>query len=1091
MQRIWKFSLISTALYLPCFSAIADPVSRTAPLSGQVVSVRQGEDIVFTQEDTRRKIVTRQDLKAGDVLRTNAKGAMSIVFADQTQIRLARNTTLEVKAVAQGSPSAIHIAKGNVWARTPRGKSQLSISTPSATAAIRGTEWALQVRDGETSLQVASGNVSFFNGQGQLEIQGGQAAIALLGQAPVRTVIVNRTGREQMLYFLTKPTQTFNIPSLSQAYEAAYLGEFDQALNIIQESTNPQIEHLLLKARIGFLTGRVDIIETALEAGFSQNPNDSRFLELRAHYNAYYKGRPDLALKDAEHAAELAPNDADILLTLSKIHLERHHDIKAMELMTAAIEIAPKTAELYVHKADIHLFQNNLNAARTALDTAFKISPNLDIARLGYGQIYALEGRESEALSEFLAASAANPGYSRALLRLAETYGRQGESDVAEQQLDAADRLDPNSPYTPLYRTALALDHYEGGKAIAGAQDALERFQARGGLYENLSESRETGSNISRAFRFMKLEPWGRYYGDRAFDSFLATSYFDQTLNETAGPFLIRQDNTSFNPQNGDDLDQISSFLQGVVLDPLSVASAERPLQISKEAFLEATLGADTIQSERSNLLRGSASIQGRTYTGFGKTDIPIAFSLKAERSRFEEDTLQFSNTDTLDQVRETDFLEAYAGIEFSPSDDLTLFASYRNNESLTRESLNISLNTGDRFRSQNKDYFGFAFWNHSFSDRNAVILGGGIGKRESLTETRTVDAPSVGEELVNLNPDEVEYYYLSATYARTLGNFDLRIGAEGFWNDLRPRQIEQVILPNQNDPVILSSNETVSDIDEQRAYADILYKVSDTFTLQGQISLLHEYDTARQISAQKPDKRDSLNYHLGAAYEPRRGHWVRAAFVRENETKTPFTMAPLHTLGLKGSLVPTVQGFVLKSRIFRWEAEWSNTLFTSVEYQAQNTGFAQYTRPNGGQNVAIDSGKIRQWNVGVNYIPGGNWALHANYINVDSEVRSESSKGLRIPFVPKTTAKLGVIWTHPSRISTHLTGIYTGAQDDTIRLPIEGYFTADAFARWEPFNKRFSIRAGVLNLLDNDHEVTIGLPPPGRTFFVAAKARF
>ena len=111
-----------------------------------------------------------------------------------------------------------------------------------------------------------------------------------------------------------------------------------------------------------------------------------------------------------------------------------------------------------------------------------------------------------------------------------------GDGSGARQQLDAADRLDAESPLTPVARTAIAIQDYRADEAIRGAREALARFQARGGIYSSLSENRFTGSYAAQAFRFAGLDEWARFYGDRVFDSYTASSYFDQALARTPDP---------------------------------------------------------------------------------------------------------------------------------------------------------------------------------------------------------------------------------------------------------------------------------------------------------------------------------------------------------------------------------------------------------------------------------------------------------------------------------------------------------------------------------------------------------------------------
>ena len=52
---------------------------------------------------------------------------------------------------------------------------------------------------------------------------------------------------------------------------------------------------------------------------------------------------------------------------------------------------------------------------------------------------------------------------------------------------------------------------------------------------------------------------------------------------------------------------------------------------------------------------------------------------------------------------------------------------------------------------------------------------------------------------------------------------------------------------------------------------------------------------TTTNIFSNGLNKRQSINYHIGLAYEPWRGHWFRGAASREN-----VTLASLHTRSYK-----------------------------------------------------------------------------------------------------------------------------------------------------------------------------------------------
>ena len=92
---------------------------------------------------------------------------------------------------------------GAIWARAERGGEGLTVETPAAAAAIRGTDWSMTVDGAKTSLIVLEGTVELSNEFGSVSVAGGEGAVATIGQAPTKIVIVDPDDREQMLFYLS------------------------------------------------------------------------------------------------------------------------------------------------------------------------------------------------------------------------------------------------------------------------------------------------------------------------------------------------------------------------------------------------------------------------------------------------------------------------------------------------------------------------------------------------------------------------------------------------------------------------------------------------------------------------------------------------------------------------------------------------------------------------------------------------------------------------------------------------------------------------------------------------------------------------
>src|SRR6478735_11262602 len=288
--------LVCSAALVPA-ALHAEPLPRAAPVSGAIISVRSGETAVLVPSPTVRRAEVLQQLKAGDVLRTGDTGALALVFADQTQVRLGPNSVLVVREVRAGQPSTLQLQRGRAWGRSPSGRTRLSIETPSATAAIRGTEWAIAADEGETTLQVFDGAIEFANDAGSLTVSAGEAATARPGQAPTRVVLVNRVGREQMLYYLSRDeglAMLAHNPRLAEDYRSW----FDAAAVAPQADFPPldQSDPDSWAGRAFLLAWQGDLDEAlrSADAGLAQHPASAALYEVKTRV-ALLQGNGTLA----------------------------------------------------------------------------------------------------------------------------------------------------------------------------------------------------------------------------------------------------------------------------------------------------------------------------------------------------------------------------------------------------------------------------------------------------------------------------------------------------------------------------------------------------------------------------------------------------------------------------------------------------------------------------------------------------------------------------------------------------------------------------------------------------------------------------
>ncbi|MES2498552.1 MAG: FecR domain-containing protein [Pseudomonadota bacterium] len=1096
-------------------SAKSAPLARSGPFSGTITAAKGGENASLVPEQQWRPAEPSQRLKAGDILRTNANGTLAIVFADRTQMRLGRNTVLVVKAVSAGSPSAVALQSGRLWARAPRNGANLSIETPSATAAIRGTEWALSVSDDRTSLQVFDGKVNLANDQGAIDVVTGQAGVAERGKAPTRVVLADPVGREQILYFvrledgldllpsddrritranaliregrwaeardlyrqadrdgseqdrivarfggelaLALTGEPSNPPSLvesepssyvARGFWLAYAGDLEGATATVVQGESRFPDHValrLLDARIALLLGDGGRAASAIDTALARDPGNGTALALRAEVNARYRGQPWAALDDARAAVRADPARGQSYEILSDIYLERSAVKEAVATLEAAVVRDPLNPSLHARLASAYLRQNRVARAKAAIDRAMALDPTLSIVRTVLGQYHIQTGEPDAARDDMLAASSDNPGYAPALVQLAEMDYRLGDVGAALQQLDAADRLDPQSPLTPLARTAIAIHRYDADGAVAAARDALGRFAARGGVYTTLSENRTTGSYLSQAFRFIRMEEWARYYGDRVFDSFTPSSYFDQGLNFQVDPYVGNQlEPVGFDPDRGRDLNQLSSFMQGLALDPLAVTYPKRSVQFSDEAFTEASANIGFTRTRLQN-----RPIAFLTLDGLAHAPVPLAYSVTAGY----RERQQRGGGVGADELQST-FLRGWLGASVGPSDNLVGFVNYEKADNdfdiLPRQ-----------VRTDRHDLLALGFWTHNFAQREAATIGFGHGDRSADSLDRAAAAsPGTGFDQAN------RFWFANASYMRGIGRVDLQTGIEATWS----RAGHLGLTPAGQSQLATASR---SRFRQQRAYLDARWSPYGAFIVQGQLAGVHSrYRSSGPrfvpIATLTPISRTTADYRVSASWSPLRDQWIRGGYFRQTSSDAPFTFAPTNAIGLRPAITPAFYGGRYDSIVAQWDAEWDPRVFTSIDYQRQSFDALLLSTALGTGEASFAGARLDRIRGAINILPGHNIGLAANYIWTDGRGAQQSGAAFSpraLPFVPRHLAQGTIAWSHVSRIRIQLRETWASAQRDFARNRRRAGFVSDVSILWEPLDKSVEAKLNIENI--------------------------
>ncbi|WEX74589.1 FecR domain-containing protein [Sinorhizobium numidicum] len=1194
-MRKLKWGVAALAALGNVLPSAAEVLPRAAQPEGSVISRKFGEEIRFIEIEDWRSVEVRQDLLAGDTLRTNASGSLALLFSDDTQMRMGRNTTLLVKKIGQGSDSELELQSGVIWARAKRGGSGLTVDTPSATAAIRGTDWTLRVSgNGDTTLSVLEGSVELKNAQGAVTVNQGEGAFAAIGQAPRKYILVDLKEREQVLLyselrnvFVSLPTSGMGgretrdergrilaipparrssqdwlalaeaalssdgraaakdalahlhrplaaglearaklveamiaglelryadasrlfaaaLPALPQNRKASALyGRWfaDSLANPDQEIPRPAegayaddptaammkaatASHVLgpaeaieilraaerrfpddarlpaMRADLAYQLDRRDEVKEALARASAIDPEEPAYLLVSARFRATVSSDLDGALGDLKRAAKIAPGDDAVWNELGIVQSDRNAIVEADAAHRRATELNPENAVLHANYARFLMDNDQMAAAKSEIDKAEALDPHSYAVLAAKGRYLLRIGKTEEGEKTLLEASAANPTYGDSLIGLAIGSYQLGAEEEAAQALDNADRLDPDNPSIPLIRSGIAVDQYRADEAIIEAREALRRRQARGGYYSGYDANRQVSSFVGIALDNIGLNEWSQYYSDRSYDPFRSTTYLDEAAGGRVSPFVGFSPLVSPSERTQAGSSTASSNLQALLLDPLAVASPTIRNPLERTKFFEAAIGGGPIWQDGELGWKSDILVQGTSYA-----PLPISYYLQAEALRPES-----PRTNDRDDITGANFA---VGIHPTIEDNVYLFGdmveldagfpgqTWSPHPFDTRETRFANLGVG---------------WSHTFGDRNLLQAFGVIGDSDVDQSIDLFD--EFGPYRVEQETEE-ETATIGVSHLYGVGPVTLRYGAETGRFHTRDSAIYTDLLTGgvfRVDRFSAKGNAT-------RAYADATWDISEDLQLQGGV-FVNWLDT---------DDCPCVDPRIGIAWSPVDNHWLRALYREDTQFSSNYTLAPVSTVGLTPLELPLFIGGNSKTAAFRWEAEWSERFFTSVEYQHQRFDGLSLDIPDLLGSFDTTTGEIDRVNVSGNYWIGEGLGAFGSFTWNHSEDLSFGSNGdFGVPLVPDYLAQVGLTFVHPSRVKATVAQTFIGERVGAqFGIELSSYTTTDAAISWESPSGHLELSLQLLNAFDNDFELAFGIPGPGRAVLGTVRAKF
>jgi Tfp pilus assembly protein PilF len=453
-SSLWGDACRRAFVALVAFSAAATILARAADAGlAKVTAVQNVVETKAASAPDWAKSAAGQSLGAKDRIRTGAASRAAILYSDQTLHRMNEKSEVEILPPAGGGSGIVKIFSGQSYFTTRTPKDFGRVQTPTVTAAIKGTEFAVGVAgDGTTVITMIEGIVAASNEFGSVTVSGGEEAVTEPGKAPRRRIIVRpRDAVQWSLYY----------PPILGGADAERL----KAMGADGDR--------LVRAASDLSAGQVDAARALIDDARAADPKNPVALAL-ASVVALANDRRDEARTLADSALAADGSSPSALLAASFAAQADFNLARASQLAEKAAALDPDNAEAKARVAELRLAQGDHAGARKAADEAVSRQPDSARANTVLGFVHLAAYETKEAAASFDRAVEADGGFPLAHAGRGIARFRLGNLRGGREDLQTAVMLDPEES---LYRSYLGKADYEdyrsteAGKEYAAAKD--------------------------------------------------------------------------------------------------------------------------------------------------------------------------------------------------------------------------------------------------------------------------------------------------------------------------------------------------------------------------------------------------------------------------------------------------------------------------------------------------------------------------------------------------------------------------------------------------------------------------------------------
>lgn len=537
--------------------------------------------------------ILHQALNDSDRIRTGPASRAALLYSDRTLHRINEKSEVEILPPSGGQPGLLKVISGTHYFSSRSPKDYGRIETPTVTAAIKGTEFVVEVgEDTSTKITMLEGVVEATNTFGTLIVGRGEQAFVEPGKAPVKRIVVHpRDAVSWALYYPpvlsgsdARKLQALGSDgaSLSRAAEMLGSGQVDAARPLIdgarRTSPNNSVA-LALASVVEIASNNKDEGMKLAEQAVSADPTSSA-AALALSFAAQSSFDIARARTMAEKAASLDPDSALALARVAELRMAEGDLDGARDAARRAVAKNPGDSRALAVLGYIELAQYRSEEAERLLQQAVTSDPSSTLARMGLGLAMIRRGRLSAGREEIQTATALAPDDSLLRSYLAKALYEEKRTSDAAKELATAKELDPRDPTPYLYSAILMQDQNRPVEALQDLRASIERNDNRA-VYRSrllLDQDRAVrGTDLARIYNDLGFEQLGLVTARRSADAdpsnfsshlFLAGNY--RNLPGFAPSFL-------------------SEILQARIYQPVSVNAARPDVVNESVSFNEYT----------------------------------------------------------------------------------------------------------------------------------------------------------------------------------------------------------------------------------------------------------------------------------------------------------------------------------------------------------------------------------------------------------------------------------------------------------------------------------------------------------------------